>query len=420
MNGAGVPSLRWLAAVCLGTVLSACGGSQQGQAAANPQGDEPASDEAQKKSPEDIEKMFSREADPISKQPVAGGKWTAYLEAKSKPRVEPAENMLIVSADLGWETDFRCYVYERIIDAGAAVNTMVKAASTKVNFKALQAYFFEHDGLVPIVGVRGVYNVEQNGVLLAGDYKLMIMPRMEHPVLCEHDAPGYAKSFARVATDFAKSFKYESQQPTPQRGELWAVTLQGAPVGFTQSLTFRLEGDQVRQATLSARFVPRGPGELLLEDEATVVTADKKGALVNGKYLTYENGEPTMVIDLERHGKGYDYVGTIQDKELRGSFKSKQPLLSEYALLKRLKSLSAAPKKTKFDQWEYTPSVDPAQATQVTYEVTPEKGALVVAASTGQRGMVMRVNERGTMGQVLMPVGATTVQADLIEEVGGL
>lgn len=417
------PSLRTrqVAALLLGAMSSlACAASSTSKPAqeAEPSSASSAPD-AVKKQPEDIQKLFAREAGPIAKQPVAvPGAWTAYIEAKAPPNIEKSDNLLTITADLGWEMELRCYVYDKVIDAGGAANTMIKAAATKVSFKALSAYFFDHSALSPIIGIRGIYNVEQNGVMLAGDYKLVIMPRLEHPVMCEHDAPGYAASFARVASEFAKSFQFQTQQAEPARGELWAVTLDGNPVGFTQSLTYKGDSNQIRQTNLSARFIPRGPGELLFEDEATVITSNKEGELLTGRYVTYENGEPTLTMDVERKPKGYEYVGTVQDKELRGSFKSKQPLLSDYAAQKRLGTLSQAKKKATFDQFEYTPSIDPAQATKVNYAATPENGKLAVQVSTGQRGLVMSVNDKGVVDQILMPVGSKNVQADLVEEVG--
>lgn len=394
--------------------LVACGGASKGSGASD------ASD-AGSLSSEEMKAQFDREAEPIEKQVVRlDGGFTAYIEANSAPKLEPEGKGLKVTADLGWESEVTCFVYGDVIDAGTAAHAILKAAAKDVQFKALAAYFVDHVALDPIFGIRGVYHVERNGTLLAGDLKLMVMSRSEYPVICWHDAPGYAKSFARVASDFGKSFQFKSEQTKPMRGELWTVNLDGTPVGFSRDTTYALEGGNVRRVSLSARFLPTGPGEMSFEDEAEIVTTDKDGALVTGKYLSIENGEQSLAIDVERTKAGYNYVGTIQNKEVKGSFKSKQPIKAQYATEKKLRSLAQAGKKSKFEQWEYVPGLDAASASKVSYEVTAEGDGMTIVSSMGRRGATLKANSRGVVKQAVMAVGSKKVQVDLVEEAGEL
>lgn len=404
--------------VGLGFALAACGGAgKQAPPAANA-GQASSSTASAPKAFSAAD--FEREAAPASRQVVSGGDlWTAYIEANAPPKVERSDAGYTVTAELGWASPVQCFVYEHVIDAGAAVHQMLKAAAKDVKFKLLAPYFIDHLAFDPMLAIRGVYNVEKDGKLLAGDFKLMVVPRSEHPLMCWHDAPGYPKSFARVASEFAKSFKFKSQRPEPARGELWIATLEGMPVGFSRDMTYVLKGDKVSRVSLGARFLPTGPGEMSFEDEAEVITADTDGSIATGKYINEENGEATLTIDVERTKSGYNYVGTIQGKSVSGSFKSKQPLKAHYAVEKKLRALGSA-KKAKFDELEYDPSLDVKAGSKVSYDVTPQGDGLVIASSIGHRGMTMKANGRGVVKQLEFAAGAKRVQVDLVEESGEL
>ncbi len=368
-----------------------------------------------------VKAKLEQEADPIGKQPVHGGDvFSAYIEAKSPPKVERKEQGFALSADLGWGGALECFVYDHVIDAGAAVNIMLKEAAKNVKFKYLVPYFVEHQGLDPMIAVRGVYNVEREGKTYAGDFKLMVVPRSEHPLMCWLDSPGYAKSFARVGSEFAKSFKFESHRAPPTRGELWIVSLEGMPIGFSRDTTYVQPDGKVSRISLGARFLPTGPGEMSFEDEAELLTLEKDGAIATGKYVSTENGASDYTVDIERTKSGYNYVGTIQGKAVNGSFKTKEPLRGHYAVEKKLKALAGSRKKTKFEEMEYQPSVDAANGSLVTYEVTPEGDGLTVVSSTGHRGMTLKTNGRGVVRQLELAAGAKKIEANLVEESGEL
>jgi len=379
------------------------------------QGTEPA------QSPESVAAQFARESEPIAKQLVkVDGTFTAYIEAKSPPKLKQAGQVVTVSVDLGWDAEVQCYVYTQPIDAGGASHALLEAAAKAVKFKSVGPYFLDHHTLEPMLGIRGLYHVERDGTLLAGDFKLMAMPRSEHPVLCTHDGPGYAKSFQRVSTEFAKSFRFESEQPSPQRGELWAMTLDGTPAGFSRDTTYQLEDGKVRRLSLSARFITSAPGEMSFQDKADIVTCDKDGALISGKYLSLGNGQLEIEIDVSRSKTGYDYVGTIEGKKVTGSFKSKQPVTTRYAVERKFKALARAGKPAKFDQWEYTPSVDPIAASKVSYDMTPNDDGFNIVSTLAERSITLKANSHGVLRQGLVDLGSRKVQIDLVEEVGEL
>jgi hypothetical protein len=393
--------------------LTACGGTRQQQS------NTPPSDE--RLSPEELKEQFEREAEPGSKQPVTvDGRFTAYIEAAEPPKVERHDKFTMVVADVGWEGELSCFVYDEAIDPGTASNAMIQAAAEQVEFKQLAAYQLDHDGLDPLIAFRGLYQVEQGGVVAAGDYKLMVMPRAEFPVLCIHDAPGFAQSFVRATFDFAKSFKFESQAPRPTRGELWWSALEGVPVGFSQKKTYPLQDGGFRRVLISAAFIPTAPGEIAFHDRASVVNQDKSGSVTTAKYLAFENGESAHAIDIEKTKRKYDYVGTVQGKEVRGTFEPKAALRDEYAMEVKLKQLAKKQKKATFEQWEYAPEIDPAGPALVSYEVVPDGDVISVVAKMGDRAMTMKADSRGIVRQVVLPIGGKTIEVRLVEELGEL
>jgi hypothetical protein len=375
--------------------------------------------EQQAGTPADLKKQFEREADPIQKQPVRGVGWQAYIETESSPELEQTDGYLMITAELGWDGPINCFVYNETIDAGAASHAVISEAGKSVEFQQLLPYHLGGVGLNPTLGIRGVYHVEQDGVVAAGDLKLMLVPRLEHPILCTHDAPGFAHSFARVTRDFAESFEFESKMPAPVRAELWHAKLEDVPVGFAQRFTYESPTGAARTVSISARFVPRAPGEISFEDTVRIVDWDKQGLLESGRFLSFENGQSSFELNLQKAKAKYQYSGTVQDKPISGSFRSKQ-ISGQLTLERRLKKIARSKRASTFHQWEYLPSLDPVQTSKVTYKVSHQAGVVLVKASMGERAMVMQANTRGVVQQQSFQVGPRHVQVDLVQETGEL
>jgi hypothetical protein len=398
--------------------LLACAGARGGAPPNGPSGDNPAATKGEGS----VQAQFEREAEPVEKHVVRGGDaFTAYIEAKSPPKLERKSAAWNVTADLGWGgSEVECFAYDEVIDTGTTAHEMLKAVKKAVTFKSLGPYFIDHVGLDPIVGIRGVYHVERDGQTLAGDFKLAVMARAERPVMCWHDAPGYAASFARVATEFAKSFQFKTGEPEPSRAELWTITLDGMPVGFSRDQYFLVDGGNIRKISLSARFLPIAPGEMSFGDDVQIANSDRDGTLTSGRFISIENGESNLTIDIERDKTGYTYVGTVQNKEVKGSFKPKAPIKDQRAIEKKLRALAGKTKKTKFEQWEYLPSIDAAKATQVSYEVTAAADGMTILSTMASRGATLKATPGGVVKQLQMAIGSKKIQVDLVEAKGEL
>jgi hypothetical protein len=295
----------------------------------------------------------------------------------------------------------------------------LSAAEKNVDFTSVAAYSLKHHNLDPIVSLRGIYQVMQDKALAMGDYKIMVMPRQKYPIVCLHDAPGYAESFARVTAEFAQSFQFENPTPVPQRGELWQVTVDGTLVGFDQQKTYKLKDGGIRRVQLSARLLPTAPGQLSFKDEVEVINSDVKGVVKDGTFITNQNGESILQLDLEKTKRGYAYAGTVQGKQVNGDFKVRRSLLGTYAAEKRFKTLKVGKKQT-FQQNEYLPSLDPTNPVEVKYEVTPKDGGFGILASLGQTAIELNADENGVLRAMRAQMGGKALEIDLVEEVGDL
>jgi hypothetical protein len=397
----------------------ACAGTRGG---APPNGVSERNADVQPAGEGDVQAQFAREAEPVEKHVIrGGGAFTAYMEAKSPPKLERRAAAWNVTADLGWGgSDLECFAYDEAIDTGTTAHEMLKAVRKAVSFKSLGPYFIDHVALDPIVGIRGVYHIERDGKTLAGDFKLAVMARAERPVMCWHDAPGYATSFARVTTEFAKSFQFKTGEPEPARAELWTLTLDGTPVGFSRDQYFLLDDGNVRKISLSARFLPTAPGEMSFGDDVQIANSDRDGTFTSGRFISIENGESNLTIDVERNKAGYTYVGTVQNKDVKGNFKPKAPIKDHRAVERKLRALAGKTKKTKFEQWEYLPSVDAAGATQVSYEVTPAADGMTILSTMASRGITLKATPGGVVKQIQMAIGSKKLQIDLVEAKGEL
>lgn len=397
------------AGVLFPLLLGACGSSTA---------PEPTPPRAQQTAPSDnvdVQAQFEREADPISKYPVSQGAWRASIESKTPPQIVQHENATEIVADLGWDSSLHCFVCQNAINPASMIHAMLEAAASAVDFQSITPYGFDRDGLVPLIGFRGLYQVEQGSSLLTGDYKLMVMPRPEYPVWCFHDAAGYARSFLRVTSEFARSFEFDSSRPRPDSGELWTLTLDDTTVGFSQHATFKLKNGTVRRESVSVSFIPTDSDQLLLEDHVSDVTSDATGSLLKGNFVTFENGVAGLSIDVVRTKRGYDYSGTRRAEAVTGTFKTPKPIVTAYALEKRLKSLSKKTQKSTFEQWEYSPSIDVTQASKVAYTVTPEPNGMLVSVNVAQRSVTMRAKSDGSVYALQTPVGAFTVESTLVD-----
>lgn len=401
--------LTRLAGVLLPLVLGACGSSTA------PEPTPPRAPAEPTASHVDVQAQFEREAAPIAKQTVSHGAWRAKLESKTPPQIIEHEQAVEIVADLGWESSLHCFVCQNAINPATMIHAMLEAAAANVDFQSITPYGFDRDGLVPLIGFRGLYHVEQGSSLLSGDYKLMVMPRPEYPVWCFHDAAGYAGSFLRVTSEFARSFEFDSSRPRPDGGELWTLTLDDTTVGFSQHASFKLKNGSVRRESVSVSFIPTDSDQLLLEDHVSDVTTDAAGALLKGSFVTFDNGIPGLSVDVVRTKRGYDYSGTVRADAVSGSFKTPKPVVTAHALEKRLKSLSKKTQKSTFEQWEYSPSLDVSQASKVAYTVTPQADGLLVLVNVAQRSVTMRAKLDGSVYAMQTPVGAFTVESTLVE-----
>lgn len=412
--------LRTFSAVPLCLSLWACGGAQtaeperpgpSAETGAEAPAPEPSIDRAALKA------QFEREAPPTALQPVSVGALHGEIESDAPPTVEREAGLHRVTARPESIGDVQCYVYDDVIDTASSLHALLSQAASKVALKQVAPYPLAHDHLDPIVGVRALYHLQRSEGLVAGDYKVVVMPRPDHSVACLHDAPGYPQSFFRVASAFAKSLRPRAAE-APHTGELWSVYVDHVPMGFSQDRRYATDEGGILQTTLESMFPQVAANELQLKDRVHLITTDSAGDVIESEHIAIEAGDKTMELELKRSPKGYRYSGTLNGTPVQGQFETPEPLRSSVALEQRLRQAAETHQAAEFSQWEYHPGVDPTAATEVRYRATPETNGMRVVMQLGQVAMTATTDAHGRPNLIEMPVGPRTVRMRVIERSG--
>jgi hypothetical protein len=422
MTGFSISPLTWRPALYLGAVCCL------GCAASSPPPSQAASEasiqEQSESRPKDVAALFEREqTEPWTLQEVSDpqGKWRAKLEATAPPLAEPQEGFLAVRADLGLDAPLTCLVYDEPIDAGAAVLHILRQAAGEVKLKRVAPYGVTVLAHQPAVFVRALYEAQTADGTGVGDLKLMACPRLDHPVVCMLDAPGYAATFARVAGGLAQSFEWQESPPVPKRLEILRGSLEGTPVGFSMWQLLPDQKNLLRSVSLTSMLIPKSPAQLQVIDSASVVYVQPSGRVTKGTWVSYENAEQQRKLELtSTSGNGYAFNGTVQGKPVKGKFQTRQGLASALTLTHRLRKLSGQGKEGEFELQEYHPGADPTQAQTVTYRFAPGDPEASVRVQLGEVELALTVDADGFTRRVAMPVADTELVFERLDQLGEL
>ena len=365
-----------------------------------------------------MREQFDRERAKIATKPVAAedGSWSAEIEAVTTPTVGRGEGHVVVTAQFEAATPVRCYVYDGPIDVGGSVQHMLQAISPHVEVKSATVLALEVVNHTPVVFVRAIYHKTIDGRVNAGDLKIGIAPTSNYPVMCVHDAPGYAQSFADAMLGFVGSLKHGVAERSPKRSEIWRMSLNGADMGFMQTRIYDEADGTTSSVTLSASLLPAAPGVLRTSDEANVLKIGKDGTLASGMWIEIENLDTAVEVQLERDGNAYRYEGTFKGKPISGNFETKAGLEGDDSMRRRLLASIADGKRIEFVQDQYLPGLAPTQATEVKYGFQPSNSTLT--SEMGALRMLLEVDEQGNPTSMMIPVGGSELIGTLIDETG--
>ena len=396
------------ASLAVGLALLGCA-SQPGK------GSQAANEREAAQTPEQIEALFSREKElPAAREAKApDGAWTAQFPSDSEVVVTAAESHAQAEFSLGTETKTTCIFYKEAIDAGQAIAIVLDGLSKKAALDQISVYQVSSAQGIPVAFLEGRYAIEGSEGKQAGSLKLAISPRLQTPVLCFLDEPGYAGAFASAVTGMLTSLTLKEPQNEPTYAEVWVSSVDGSPFGY-QWLQMFDEGKGKRTTvSVSATFLPAGPGKLQTSDEVEVQKSDEAG-LLEGTFTQIESGEVAHDLALSRSGKSkYKVTGKVQGKDFKGEFSaSKLPDdIASYRLIQKNHQ-----KTTKQTESEYSPSLDPSAPLKVSYAL--DSKAHSVTIQMGELSLLGALTEDGLVNQLTSTMGGHEVKLEIIHRAG--
>lgn len=311
-----------------------------------------------------------------------------------------------VSGGIGGKRPNNCFVYERPLEPGQAVQRVLRALATGIAFDSVTLTSIEVHNNQPVLFFRAPYRPtlahEDPGLLL-----LALNPRSDFPVLCLHDEPGYEAEFLQAVRKLVKGFVVTREQASPPlMREIWKLERQGQMVGFSTRRIW-YERDATRALTIASRFEPTDRG-METWDHAELDLLDASG-LLQKEVVELEGTRVNFQISLRRAPSAegaaplgavrYEYQGSVLTREVSGQFSTEKPLEIEaslYGFLKTGQSAGAA--------LQYRPSVRLDGPSEIRFRFL-ETGQL--ESTQGHSTSVITLGEDG------LPIESTTSSASL-------
>jgi hypothetical protein len=367
------------------------------------------------RTPEEIEALFSREKDVPAAREAQGpsGAWTAEFPSDSEVAVTPGEGHTLAEFSLGTEAKTRCAFYDEAVDAGHTIGVVLDGVAKKGTIERVLPYRVATAQGLPVVFLEARYAIAAEGGKQAGSLKVAISPRLQTPVFCYLDEPGYAGAFEKAVTHVLTTLSTKEPSPEPAYAEVWAHSIDGQAIGF-QWLQMLDEGAGKRTAvTISANFVPAGPGELSISDEVEVMKSDKSG-VYEGTFYEVEDNEVAHDLTLKRSGKSkFTATGKVQGKDFKAEFSA--PKLSDDIDSYRLVRQNSK-KTTKLTSAEFAPSVDPSAAAGVAYAIDGKGRSVTI--DVADLSLVGSLTEDGLISQVVAKMDEREVKTEIIHRAG--
>ncbi len=357
-----------------------------------------------------IDQMIARELPTLPPSvAVAGKDWKANVPSLTPPKLTPGDTDLLELA-IGTSAPVRCAL-RRDLDAASTATVFhsvfadlgegITVASVKPEAVLLA-------GSVPVMTATTIYTVEKAETRAFGELKMAIGTlRRGVVVICNHDEPGYHKSFGEIVRRVVESLADGSAEAEV---ELVAATLQNEPVGFSHSWKTRDEkgGDVYRSA--NALMIRRTPTELVYSDTYAEQTI-KKQRVESGVWAKVENGDAASVIRYHHlKGSKYAYEGLLKKKKVEGTFDAgKAGLPLPHATEARLAKLMSKP-EFSFEEREYTPSLSLDALSVTTY--SRKAGDPLDRARTTFEGLeaLEILNPDGSARSLEMSLGTVSMQ----------
>jgi hypothetical protein len=361
-----------------------------------------------------IEEMFSREREDAGTQQLTLDGKTLEIEAAAPAEVsrDEALRQTSVSFSIGTAEKVQCFVYDQMVPVGTLLGRLTEGLRGKVDIKAVRTSAIEVVEKEPAVFSDIAYVAATPKGKVLGQLKLAVYPSSVAPLACVQDEPGYQQAFQRAVTRFASGLARTraSTEPIAYRA-VYVTAIRGAPVGFERSIWVKAKDGTRTGTTVSAMIVPRSPSEWMLQDGTTVVQVGKDGYVTSKTAHMSANGEEQLELTLKRDKAGYAYSGRVSQKDLSGSFKTKDKkgIASDVIVVREVKNQLMTGKKAELQFEEYLPDADPTAPLTVTLRRDPLAGPDAVNVETAKMKMAGRVDGAGDLLSVEVPMGPVTL-----------
>jgi hypothetical protein len=322
-----------------------------------------------------IQKAMERELAALKEQPFRtpsgiGG----VVEAASAPQVKVDGGAEELEIPLGTEQLMACTVFPQRIEVAATAWRLAESMKKGVKLLAARPVDVVAVAGSPLVLAELAYRTDTDRGAMVGQVKVAVYAHDGHSLLCLHDEPGYAKTFARIVKGLAASLRGggEDARAAARFAEVAVMRIGGMPIGYSEHVVWDRKGGGRGSATYGAQLLPRGPADLVAIDTYAEEELDAKDLLVSGSYAHVTNGDVDTKMRLTRgkDGKTFRYEGEKEGKPLEGSFRTKAGLSTDLWFARRFAAAAPAPKGDVRHE-AYSCEANPIAAMPIVYRKDP-------------------------------------------------
>lgn len=373
--------------------------------------------EAQARKAAEIKAAFGRELKgELRKFPFeAPGGIKGSAEAKAAPTVKAEGPELVI--DIGTQQPVSCTIFAQRIDAGASTSRMAAAIAKEMKLLGAQPVAVAAVAGSALVFSEMVYQTATEKGPMLGHFKLAVYAHDGHSLLCNHDEPGYSKSFQRVVGSLAASLEGggQDERAGSRYAEISVMRIGDVPIGYAEMVLWDREGGGSVESQYETQILPRSQTDLVAVDAYRQEAADADGLLVSGTYVHLTNGEIDSKMTLAK-GKApgsFRYEGEKQGKKLAGTFRTKAGLATDLWFARRFDAKAGYGPKGEVKHEGYVSSANPVAASLISYRkdaAQPRRAEMTV----GPLRAAGELDENGLFKSMEVPVGPTKIAVERV------
>jgi len=363
--------------------------------------------------PEALQKAFSRELaplKPVAFQTPSGLKGS--VEAKATPSVSADGKSETVRVALGTEQALSCTIVRSRVDVAALVRSYVNEIKGRVSIAAIRPVAVSVAAASPVLFAEIVYTADSADGKRLGHVLLGIHAHNSRSFVCEHDEPGYEKTFQRVVTGLAASLAGggEDDRGGARFREIHVMRIGEVPVGFTEHVVWNRKGGGRVAKVWTSQLLPRSPTEVVARDSYSEELYDAKDLLETGSYAIAGNGEVSARTRVTRAKDGvtYAYEGQQEGKKLSGTFTTRAGLATDLWFARRFDKPRGYGPKEEVRAEAYELDANPAGPVEISYQKDASR-VRGVALTVGPAKLTGVVDDVGIVSESQMAVGPATL-----------